>query len=342
MSGWAPPTEAPTWFDPVGPEDALKGITACSLPDSRAVAVWPVGSEIHFAVLDNMQALLGDDVITAPMIETALTAAGEVYRATVFTVESQVYFVVLGDTAVPGDRFWLRIYRADDPLNPSGGWSLHGTVHSGTNYDFIDFGGALNSGVPLILDSGRAVISATKAYRETFGAGGFVGRDAGFWYSDDGMVTWVHAASFYHGTPAHHAHYSAPQIIQHPTTGDLLSGAVLDGNFTDTVVSDDEGETWAHAGYTGGDTKVFSPFVAAGEEVYGIRSDGNGDIHHLVGTDWGTSVVQVWTGPGAWPTVSGDGSTAKFLVDNDAMYFFAGRYVTGGNRGWQHGSTAFG
>lgn len=332
LIGWEPPASELTWFTPVEVEDASAGLTACSLTDGRAIVMWPSGAEVHYAIVDRMWSLRANDVVTAPMIQTALTVDA-VHRTTVFRTGGALYFVAIGDDNATTERFWLRIYQANSASNPTS-WSLHGEIMPPTNYGggYTDFGGTLNAGLPLVLGSGRWVISAAHPYRQDFGGGGFMGRDASFWYSDDSGSSWTFANSYSHGAPAHWAHFSAPQIVQHPASGDLLSAAVLSADNTDTLVSTDDGESWSFGSFGGDDDQLFFPFLDNGTDVFGVNGfRAGGQLYQLDGTTW-DNVAAVWdedTEAEDWSVANGAGEAAKFIVDAGALWYFAGKYLAG-------------
>lgn len=325
LLGWQPPPEPLAWARPVIDESAAAGLTACSLPDGRAVAVWPLTPDVRFAVVPSMGTLTQTDSVPAADMHTALTAGSVVYRTTAFTIGGEVYFSALGDTAL-GDRFWVRIYKADDPLDPEAGWSLHGTVKSGIDYDMpFDFEGNLNVGQPIVLPGGRWVISAAHAVADP-SLGGFTAREQGYWTSDDGGVTW----DLRYAEPAdgeREAPHSPPQIARDPSSGDLIATKAISQTETDTFVSSDGGETWTQPGYTS-DLQRHQPFLDNGSDVY--ATDGHnpeGRIYRLDGTAW-TQVASVWDDAmGAWGTVGVGGEAVKFIADRWRLWYFVGDCV---------------
>lgn len=325
---WQPPADFLTWVRPVQVEDASEGLTGCSLPTGEGILMWPSGAEVHYAILDSLTDALQDDIVTAPMIETAFTAGEAIYRTSVFTVDGEVFFSALGSTSSPTDMFWVKIYKADDPTDPTAGWSLHGTVHSGVLYPVnLDFGGTLSVGIPCISE-GRWVMQAAKAY-STFDLGGYCGRDAGIWTSDDGGATWTIRKEFLQGTPAHWAPQSAPQMALDPATGKLTTTGSIDANFVDSFVSANNGTSWSAPGYTN-DSRV-QVFIDNGTNCFALQYDEpNGEIWRLDGTSY-TEVAEIWdagamgSGIGA---VGNNGQTCKFIIDGDlSLYYFVADYV---------------
>lgn len=329
---WEPPAGFLDWVVPVQDEDASAGLTACSLPDGRAICMWPLGADVRFAIIADMDVLLTTDSVPSSDYETALTAGFAVHRTCVFTTDGDIYFSILGSTADPGDMFWVRIYKADDPLDPSAGWTLHGTVKNGVNYNTgPDFGGAMVVGFPLILSSGRWIMTSSEAYRST-AFGGFRGRDGALWTSDDVGVTWTRRLHWQHGSPAHLAQRITTHSCQSPDEATTYSMTQPSNFVADTVTSTDDGTNWSTPGYTGEDEALI-PFMDNGTDVYafdpGFGVNDNGVIKVLSGTAW-VDVVETWNSAvqGDIRDAGDDGDTVHAIVDqHGGLWHFVGKYV---------------
>jgi hypothetical protein len=322
--------------------------------------MWPNGAEIHYAILDDMSSMRHDNVVEAGDIQTALSLY-HVWRCSVFRVGSDLFFSVLGSTSAT-ERDWFRIYKANSASNPTS-WSMHAELNPGQNWTlsgYIHFGGTMISGVPLILDSGRWVITGALAITNHSFTGWF-SRLASVWYSDDGGSSWTSAGTWNHGGIGGRQAFMSPQIALDPITGHLwitatwAEGGFFGGNWNATWRSTNNGASWSKIANV---AFGIQPFADDGTLMYTVHSgDPGGQIHSFDGTTL-THEEYVWDPSKAlddYPSgvnfnhlvydadehVDSNGSRARFIVDGGKMHYFACQYVGGPLRTWWAGETGF-
>lgn len=354
VPGWTPVEDELEidWFRPVPASlgNPAAGITACPLPDRRAIVVWIDSPRVEFAVVDSMRALLGDDVVTAGMVQTAVTAGLSVDRCSVFTVDGEVYLTVMGSTSLTA-AYWTRLYKLDDPLAPST-WTLRSTIHPGADWSpgtGTDFGGALQAGIPLVLDSGRWVLNGVHPYNDSFFTSTYKGRVSALWYSDNQGASWTLASDFNtEGDIGRSSDDSSPQIARHPANGRLYAaiGFPIEGttDHHEVAKSTTDGASWTSKEGAG---RVM-PILDNRVDVYGVRDSAWGEIYRLdVATEtWVATGDRLWftaSAPNDYSDMSLDGVAAKFVSALGAFYAFVGaRVAIMAQHGWQHGSVGFG
>lgn len=327
LTGWQPVT--PTFYArPVQVESATAGISGAAMPDGRGVLVWPNGGRARFAVVDSPQAFLIDDIVESGDIGTIVT--GSVVRTAVYNIDGEIYVTVVTWT---GSFTTTVIYQADDPSDPSAGWTLAGTLQSdntpGSFFGTLEWG----AGVPIKLPSGRWVM----------GCGGW---EVGFPPSAPASGSFVHAyysdggaAGPWNRTLLYGHHLSGfprlewvnAQVAHDPATGDLFHYSMSSTTNEYTIWrSQDSGGSWTQYnssnGLTGAGSWQMSFPLDNGTYAYAIHGglilvgDGaNGALTSAnVDTGGWSDTGESWLAPG----MTGDLNTRKLLVVGSAVFAF--------------------
>lgn len=347
LRGWRPRTPV-SYARPVQDESATAGLSGAELPNGTGILLWALGELVRWAIVSSPSQFVVDDVVPSADMHTALTISGGTIEGTkVFVANGGLYFLIEYRQTDVG---YVRLYEADDPNTPTS-WSLKSTLMSADTSSTNIFGTNRGCGAPLVLDSGRWVLSSPRYSTE--GLTFWRGMNVGAWYSDDDGATWTSTLNYQHVYFFTRADIQSHNVARDPITGDLFFTSSSSTSFVDVQTalwrSQDDGESWVLEDGDGGNYGTaprLSGFVDNGQHLYLME----GDLAAGGSVDWG---IYEYDGAGAtfsdfvftdehWPapSVTPDEPTMLGVVTRRGVYFFTldmVMFVPGG--GWHTGFT---
>lgn len=327
LAGWQPSTP-PFYAQPVQVESATGGITGAQMPDGRGVLVWPNSGAAKFAVVASPSAFLIDNIVGSGDIGTIVS--GDVVRTAVYNIDNEIYATVV---TWSGTVTTTKIYQADDPSDPAGGWTAAGTLQN-DNTPGLRFGTEQwGAGVPVKLASGRWVLGQG-GWEVGFPPGAAAsGAFVHAYYSDSGAAgPWIRTLLYGHhlaGFPR--TDWMSAQVAVEPATGDIFhSSTATPPNQVTIWRSQDDGATWgqfdASDGVSGGAHRL-SFVINNGSDIFAIADNG-----FYIGDAASGPITSANNGTGGWsdtgenwsaPSMSTDLVTRKALVVGGSVFTFA-------------------
>lgn len=257
-------------------------ITGTRLSTGRGVLLWIRGSDsadndstggyLEGAYTDTVYDFLKNNVVTSADIVTWDPAWYYKGAVRVWTDDrGDVFYTMLynyDDIVGSGQRGFVKIFKADDPLDPLAGWTLYSTVQS-NGAPTATFDGYWEptqypvAGKPYFASPTRWVYVGGRWANG--GSSRFICQ-AGYWYSDDRGVTWTFVMQNSNST---YTNYLPGQIARSPTNGylysqDSYSSVNQNGDIWE---SQDDGVTWTSV-HTYAGVNNATPFWCLYEDPY--------------------------------------------------------------------------
>lgn len=205
----APPGDLWLSWKPAGPD--VTCLTAAPMPNGQVFLLWMVGgwlTAVQGAVLNSPSAMLRDDAVSEGSKFTV--HASNAYSCSTFAHGGNLYYSLQYVTGAGGTGYH-RIYKADDPNNPAGGFTLYSTVQAfGLAVNSIfDQVGMAQAGHPWI--EGSRWVYSGGAFVNIFG---YYSAYVGLWVSNDNGVNWTQHVHQGIGALGANTHFIAPQIME--------------------------------------------------------------------------------------------------------------------------------
>jgi hypothetical protein len=241
-------------------------LTGCVLDDGRGMLMWRdvTANEVRIAILAEPELWLQDGIIdTVPEYSVAYAPGGVVHSVSCWNNHLGVFFSVLRRHSNVG---YYQIFKANDPSDPTSGWTLYSTVRQvpvGPSSDLFSHTMAV-TGVPVNVGGSNWIITGGRWQEwgvDVFAEYYFC--HAGLWTSANDGVTWTQRMNVgYYLIGGSYIDYIGPQVHRDPNNSFLYwntgGGPFLNGHW---IESRDNGVTWSAA--------VYFTAVAGGDWVGG-------------------------------------------------------------------------
>jgi hypothetical protein len=313
LDGWLPTTPTVA-ARPVQFETVVRGLCGMELPDGRGFLVWANGSaQLRAAVVSSPQDWLVNNSVTAGTAFTIPTANG-CGGASCWEHLGELY-INSSESSSPATS---RIYKANNPADPTAGWTYIGTALT------YDSGGTKASSIPLRLDSGRWIMVQNGSFFT-----GITGADnlRGV-YSDNNGATW---ATWWNPGNSSYAFPSRSRQLALASDGRFNWSYQPDSSSNTRYYLGDSAPSLVASGDSSGDPPYINAFLHNGIDLFAMASDGT--IRRRTGsgelwTQW-VATGKTWSG-GLVPVGGGNSEYHLGIIANDQVFYFANEYCLGG------------